>query len=127
MNPSTTLFICHQCGLKDEHGKKIPNPKNEELAAAVQHELATRGLDKMQVQVVLSGCLSVCDPAPAWGLSSAGRYSYVFSPAPNAETLANFTKVYLDKPKGLPVYKADWPEGLAGTQISKLPPAPGSF
>ncbi len=125
--PEATVFICHQCGLKNADGKKIPNPENEELAQAVRRELDARGLDESAVQVVLVGCMSLCDTYPTWGLQAEGRYTYTFSPSRGAEPVADFVKVYLEKPKGKPVYKVDMPEGVLGTQISKVPAVPGTF
>lgn len=125
--PVATVTICRFCGLRDENGKKIPQPANADLAAAIRRELNARGLNEQTVQVQLVGCMSVCDTYPTWGLQAEGRYTYTFSPAKGAEPVADFVKVYLEKPKGQPVYKADMPEGVLGTQIAKVPPPVGSF
>jgi predicted metal-binding protein len=120
------LVVCTTCRFapdrrEDESGRRGGEGLAEALAAALPGHTAGRLGLSLQPMACLFACSSHCTVH----LRAPGRMGYLlgrFEPGgAAAEALLDYAAAYLQTPDGI-VRFADWPEGVKGHFIARLPP-----
>ena len=124
---TVALIVCETCRhpddpLEDHSGTPLPR-SGETLLALVQQRLA----DDPDVSVEGMRCLMACRRPCAVHLRAADRIAYVLGDFPpddsSVETLAEYIRHYHASPDGVVPFK-DWPQGVKGRFIARIPPLP---
>ena len=120
-----TLVVCTTCRPSaDKRGDAEGRPGGALLLEALQAALAERpGLADIGLQPM--ACLFACTSHCTVYIRAAGKMGYLlgrFSPTREAVTaLLDYAAEYLRSPQGV-VRFSDWPEGVKGHFIARLPP-----
>lgn len=88
------LVICDTCAKVGEM------PRGADWAPGVRAAFADQNLD---IDVVTTSCLNVCDDPLTFALQGDGRATYVFSgalPDQDIDDLCGLARLYLDAPEG---------------------------
>lgn len=121
------LVVCTTCRFSSEEPVDAAGLSGGQvLLNAVKIAVDVAGADDLRVeeQACLWACVSHC----AVYLSQSGKPAYLagrFAPtAQDAQAIAAFARLYADSPQGAVPYR-DWPEGMKGHFIARLPADPG--
>ena len=117
---SHRLYVCQTCR-RDEKRGPGERSRGQQLAAAVQEELAERpvaGLTLVRV-ACLNGCLNPCNVSLRAPRKFALRFSRMESQ--HAADVCALARTYLTHPTG-DVSEGEWPEALRGHLTARVPP-----
>lgn len=117
------LVVCSTCRFSsDEPTDAAGAPGGRRLLDAVSAVVEGEGADDLKVEE--QACLWACSSHCAVYLADAGKPAYLagrFTPTlESAEAVVAFARLYAASPDGAVAYR-DWPEGMKGHFIARLP------
>jgi predicted metal-binding protein len=117
------LVVCTTCRFSSEEPVDAEGLSGgQALLNAVMTAVEAAGADDLRVEE--QTCLWACSSHCAVYLSQPGKPAYLagrFAPtAPDAQAITDFARLYVDSPQGAVPYR-DWPEGMKGHFIARLP------
>ena len=119
----TTIFVCTTCRQPHLRETKPNPPCGEQMVEQVRRAAEANPSVTVQPVACLMGCEHGCNIA----ISGAGKLSYVlggFAPvADDAEAIAEYAVKHAQSESGVVPYR-EWPQGVKGHFISRIPPIP---
>jgi predicted metal-binding protein len=124
--PATaSLVVCSTCRWSKDQWEDAQGQRGgTALFEALEHVLKTHpAAGRLQLQSM--ACLFACSSPCTVHIRAPGKMGYLlggFSPcAQDAEALCDYMAAYVESPTGVVAF-ADWPEGIMGRFIARLPP-----
>ncbi|MEM7619246.1 MAG: DUF1636 domain-containing protein [Pseudomonadota bacterium] len=118
---TTTLFVCSTCRYSTEEKTKDDKTGGELFAEQVESIAA----DRPELTIKRHACLMACKKHCSAAITSEGKMTYVLGEFEPNETDANALIEYAVKhhhsESGVVQFK-EWPEGVKGHFISRVPP-----
>jgi predicted metal-binding protein len=123
---SVDVIVCETC--------RSPEPQDGEgwtgaLFAALLEGVVAASPELAEVRVTTMRCLMSCRRPCAVHIRSPDRMGYVLGDLPPERTavqaLADYLASYRRSSDGVVPYK-DWPEGVRGRFVARVPPLPSS-
>ncbi|PWC31169.1 DUF1636 domain-containing protein [Azospirillum sp. TSO35-2] len=120
---SVELVVCETCRRPDDPPDAVR--PGAELLALMERALAADPALARSVRLRPMRCLMSCRRPCAVAVRSARRMSYVLGDLPpdddGVETLAAYLRAYAATPDGIVPFK-QWPQGVKGRFVSRMPP-----
>lgn len=117
----TVITVCDTCGFGPDEKTREGQTGGEAFAAEVEAAAATVAT----VEVRRASCLMGCDHPVNAAIASEGKYAYVlgrFEPtADSAAALVDYARRSGESATGVVPYR-DWPAGVKGKFIARIPP-----
>ncbi|ATE59276.1 DUF1636 family protein [Thauera sinica] len=121
-----TLTLCSTCGY-DPAAPEAERP-GERFARRIEARIAERGAPALRLE--RTACLMACKRHCTAALRAPGKYAYVLgdfaADDDAADALLDYVARYQASDTGVVPYK-QWPEGVRGHFIARLPPPGGSL
>lgn len=119
------LVVCTTCRFSSEEPVDAAGMSGgQRLLAAVTSAVEVAGADGLRVEG--QACLWACSSYCTIYLNQPGKPAYLaggFAPtAQDAQAIIAFAQLFADSPQGAVPYR-DWPEGMKGHFIARLPAA----
>jgi predicted metal-binding protein len=115
------LVVCTTCRFSSEEPVDAAGLSGGQLLLNAVTQAAGAGDLRVEAQACLWACSSHCTVY----LTEPGKPGYLagrFAPTPqDAEAITAFARLYADSLEGAVPYR-DWPEGMKGHFIARLPP-----
>lgn len=120
------LVVCTTCRFAaDRREDEAGRPGGEGMLQALADALPGHAAQALGLTLQPMACLFACASHCTVHLRAPGRMSYLlggFQPGePDARALLDYAAAYLRSPEGI-VRFAEWPQGVMGHFIARLPP-----
>lgn len=117
------LVVCTTCRFSSEEPVDAAGLSGGQmLLNAVRASVAAQGAGELKIEE--QACLWACSSRCTVYLSQPGKPAYLagqFAPtAQDAQAIVAFARLYAESPNGAVAYR-DWPEGMKGHFIARLP------